>query len=81
VAPSEVASYYGRAQFVVMPSRMPEPFGLVGLEAMAAGVPVIASDVGGVREWLEDGRNGIAVPFGDAAAMAAAMDRLATDEE
>ena len=44
------------------PIRWQEPFGLVGLEAMAHGVPVVAFDRGGVREYLEDKRNGLAVP-------------------
>jgi glycosyltransferase involved in cell wall biosynthesis len=63
----------------------PEPFGLVGLEAGALGVPAIANDVGGIREWLRDGENGIAVrspatpaSFGDAlAAVLGDQDRLA----
>jgi glycosyltransferase involved in cell wall biosynthesis len=81
IAPSELSSYYARANFLVQPSRIPETFGLTGLEALAAGVPVIASDGGGVREWLEDGRNGIAVPSCDVPALSAAITRLATDRE
>jgi len=60
---------------VALPSVWPEPFGLVGLEAGALGVPAIAADVGGVRQWLRDGWNGVLVPapatpesFGDALA-------------
>ena len=44
------------------PIRWQEPFGLVGLEAIAHGIPVVAFDLGGVREWLVDIRNGSAVP-------------------
>jgi glycosyltransferase involved in cell wall biosynthesis len=44
------------------PIRWQEPFGLVGLEAMANGIPVVAFDRGGVREWMSDTRSGIAVP-------------------
>lgn len=48
------------------PIRWQEPFGLVGLEAMAHGIPVVAFDHGGVREWLDDPRNGFAIPeYGD----------------
>jgi len=56
-----------RAQVLALPSRWPEPFGLVGLEAARFGVPAVAFDVGGIRAWLEDGRNGILVPPSDGA--------------
>jgi glycosyltransferase involved in cell wall biosynthesis len=63
------------ASVVALPSLWPEPFGLVGLEAGAFGVPAIAVDAGGVRQWLRPGVNGVAVPepssegsFGDAMA-------------
>lgn len=50
-----------RADLLAMPSTWPEPFGLSGLEAAALGIPAIAFDVGGVREWLRPGVNGILV--------------------
>ena len=63
------------ASLVALPSLWPEPFGLVGLEAGALGVPAVAMAVGGVGQWLTDGVNGVAVPppasearFGDAVA-------------
>lgn len=56
-----------------------ETLGLVVLEAMASGLPVVAVPAGGVGEHLRDHENGLAVPSGDADAMAAAMIRLATD--
>ena len=46
------------ASIVAVPSVWPEPFGLVGLEAAAHGVPAVAFDVGGIREWLQDGVSG-----------------------
>src|SRR5438132_3794248 len=49
------------AAVLAVPSVWPEPFGLVGLEAAAMGVPAIAFDVGGVREWLHEGINGYLV--------------------
>jgi len=50
------------------------------VEALAAGTPVIATDVGGVREAVDDGVNGLLVPPGDAAALAAAFRRYLGDE-
>jgi glycosyltransferase involved in cell wall biosynthesis len=50
-----------RASVLAVPSVWPEPFGLVGLEAATLGVPSIAFDVGGVREWLSPGENGYLV--------------------
>jgi glycosyltransferase involved in cell wall biosynthesis len=49
------------ASIVAVPSVWPEPFGLVGLEAGALGIPAIAVNVGGIGEWLRDGVNGVAV--------------------
>jgi glycosyltransferase involved in cell wall biosynthesis len=48
-----------RATLAAVPSTWPEPFGLVGLEAAALGVPAIAFDVGGIGQWLRPGENGI----------------------
>ena len=64
---------------LTFPSRWQEPFGLSGAEAAACGKPVVAFDVGGVREWLEDGVNGFLVPEKDTAAMAVKLDQLAGD--
>jgi glycosyltransferase involved in cell wall biosynthesis len=50
------------ATLLALPSSWPEPFGLVGLEAAALGIPAIAFDVGGVREWLRPGVNGFLAP-------------------
>jgi glycosyltransferase involved in cell wall biosynthesis len=56
-----------------------EALGLVVLEAMASGLPVIAVPAGGVRDHLRDGRNGIACREGDIQEMALAMVRIATE--
>jgi phosphatidylinositol alpha 1,6-mannosyltransferase len=56
-----------------------ETLGLVVLEAMASGLPVIAVPEGGVRDHLQDGRNGIACRAGDVPGMALAMVRIATE--
>ena len=67
-------------RIVVVPSRWPEPFGLVTVEAMLAGCAVVASRHGGSVEIIEDGVTGLLVPPGDVPALAAALERLATDE-
>ena len=59
-----------------MPS-LKEGLGVAALEAMASALPVVASEVGGLREVVEDGRSGIVVPPANAGAIAAAIRRLA----
>ncbi|MDQ3168775.1 MAG: glycosyltransferase family 4 protein [Acidobacteriota bacterium] len=74
-----MGALYARASVVVMPSRWPEPSGIVGLEAMAHGRPVAAFAVGGIPEWLQDGVTGrLAVP-GDSASLAAAIVTILSD--
>lgn len=70
-----------RSLFTVAPSQWPEPFGLVALEAAAAGKPIVASDIGGLRDIVVDGETGFLVPPGDREALAGAMQRLIGDEK
>jgi glycosyltransferase involved in cell wall biosynthesis len=77
----QVRRLYRTHEVVALPSVWPEPFGRVGLEATGAGKPVVAFDVGGIREWLADGQNGFLVPPKDIEAFAAALRRLLLDEE
>lgn len=79
LSPDDVASFYRRATCLVMPTRAPETFGLVGVEAMSHGTPVIASGIGAIPEWLEDGGSGLLVPSCDAPALAEAIDRVLRD--
>ncbi|HKZ05060.1 MAG TPA: glycosyltransferase [Methylomirabilota bacterium] len=64
---------------VVHASVAPEPFGRVIVEAMMMGRPVVATDAGGPREIIEDGRTGLLVPRGDEASLANAIGRLLGD--
>lgn len=75
----ELPALYASADAFLFASTT-ETLGLVVLEAMAAGLPVIATPAGGVADNLRDGENGLAFPPGDAAACAAAMQRLVGDE-
>jgi glycosyltransferase involved in cell wall biosynthesis len=71
---------YARARVVAFSSTWPEPFGLVGIEAMTAGKPVVAFDGGGVRQWLDHERTGFIVPHGDLVGFAKRVDQLMGDE-
>lgn len=75
---SALLELYQKAQFVVVPSYY-EPFGIVALEAMACGRPVIAARVGGLEEIIEDGVVGYLTPSGDYLRMAHRMAELLLD--
>jgi glycosyltransferase involved in cell wall biosynthesis len=59
---SDLTNFYSQATLAVVPSIWPEPFGIIGIEAMANRTPVVAFDVGGVSEWLIDGQTGYLIP-------------------
>lgn len=80
VPQARVAAYYRDASLAVMSSLWPEPFGATGLEAMRCGLPVVAFDAGGIREWLLDGVNGFLVPWMDRACFAARIETLLADK-
>lgn len=75
---SDVWPQYADARIALVPS-LTEPQGIVVLEAMAAGRPVIASRVGGIPEMVKDGRTGRLVPPGDSDALARTMLELHRD--
>ena len=77
--PEEIDEWYARSSVVAVPSLWPEPYGLVGVEAMTHAKPIVAFDVGGVRTWLRDGVNGVLLAAKDVAGFAAALDRLLAD--
>jgi glycosyltransferase-like protein len=78
VSESDLGAWYRAADAFAFPS-VKEGFGLVVLEALAAGLPVVASDIPVFAEYLEDGHSALLVPPGDPAALASALSRLAGD--
>ena len=81
VGPDELAQELADASVVAVPSLWPEPFGIVGIEALAAGRPAVGSATGGIGDWLEDGVCGTTVAPGDAGALAQALSDLLDDPE
>jgi glycosyltransferase involved in cell wall biosynthesis len=77
----DLAQELADASVVAVPSLWPEPFGLVGIEAFAAGRPVVASTTGGIGDWLDDGVSGLGVKPADTAALAAALNELLADPQ
>jgi D-inositol-3-phosphate glycosyltransferase len=71
--------FYSAAEVVVVPSHY-ESFGLVALEAMACGAPVVASETGGLAFLVRDGETGYHVPTGNVEALAEKIKELLTDE-
>ena len=72
--------YYAAADVAVVPSHY-EPFGLVAIEAMASGTPVVASDVGGLQFTVVPEETGLLAPAKDEAAFAKAIDRILSDSK
>jgi glycosyltransferase involved in cell wall biosynthesis len=81
---SEIAGFYRNADLFVLPSRTTalgekEGLGLVVLEAMMSGVPVIGTNCGGIKETIEHGKTGIIIPENDVNALHLAMVDLILD--
>ena len=74
----ELPTYYSAADICVVPSHY-ESFGLVAAEALACGTPVIASKVGGLQTIVQDGENGLLVPWRSPQAFAESIDWLLAD--
>ncbi len=79
VSPTEVPDWFRVADVALQPSHF-EAFGTAAIEAMAAGLPVIASDVGGLRDFVEPGLNGFRVAPQDPTALADAINRVLGDD-
>jgi D-inositol-3-phosphate glycosyltransferase len=73
-----LALYYAAADVCAVPS-LTESFGLVALESMACGTPVVGTRVGGLQKLIEHGESGLLVPAGDYQALAEAIARVLTD--
>ena len=76
--PPEVMTLLRTCRVFVLPSRS-ESFGIAALEALGCGAPVVASRVGGIPEFIEDGHHGLLVPPDDPEALAAGICRLLDD--
>ena len=72
----DLGRFYSKARVVAVPSRWPEPFGMIGLEAMHHGRPVVAFDVGGIPDWLDHLTTGILVREQDVEAFGKALERI-----
>lgn len=73
--PADLACFYQRADILVVPS-LHEGYGMAVVEGMSFGLPVVASNVGGIPEIIEDSVNGLLVPPGNPRALAAAITKL-----
>lgn len=76
VSPEQMNDVYDRASVVLVPSRWPEPFGMVGLEAMRRGRPVVGARHGGIPEWLCRGAGHLVTPLDPRELAVAALDLL-----
>jgi glycosyltransferase involved in cell wall biosynthesis len=81
VPQATVMAAWRRASIGIVPSTFPDPCPTVAMEAMACGVPLIASRVGGLTDLVDDGKTGVLVTPGDSAALGEAVWRLHTDSQ
>jgi L-malate glycosyltransferase len=73
---NELVHYYNQMDIFVFPTKLNESLGLVGLEAMACGLPVIGSNIGGLKEYIKDDYNGILFKTGDMNELAIRMKKM-----
>ncbi|MDY7016403.1 MAG: glycosyltransferase, partial [Cyanobacteriota bacterium] len=80
ISDRDLPLYYAAADVCVVPSHY-EPFGLVAIEGMATGTPVVASDVGGLQFTVVDEQTGLLAPPQDVDAFTTAIDRILSDPQ
>lgn len=81
ISQEELFEYYKKAKLMVFPSVSHETYGMSGAEAVSFGIPVLAFQIDGISEWLEDGVNGKMVKLKDVDEFASEMDRILMDSE
>ena len=81
IAHADLPTLLQQTDIGCVPSIYEDPFPLVPLEMMAAGLPVVAFDLGGPKEAIVDGQTGFLVPNKDVSALAAALERLIDNEQ
>ena len=77
----EIQVILNNSYLLVFPSIYPEAFGIVGIEALMRGLPVVGFDVGGVSTWLKDNENGFLVPVKNTVKLTERVELLLSDEE
>jgi glycosyltransferase involved in cell wall biosynthesis len=80
IAHADLPPYFRSADLTVLPSSPPESFGLVLIESLACGTPLVASNIPGVRTVVEDGGDGLLVEPRNPLALAEAITRMLRDE-
>ncbi len=71
-----IGAQYSKAGVVAVPSLWVEQFGLAGVEAMSYAVPVVGSDIGGIPEWLDDGKTGFLTAPGDVKGLSEKLEKI-----
>lgn len=80
VPQEELKDFYRECTVMAISSVWPEPFATIGMEAMRYGIPVVAFDAGGIKDWLIDGQNGFLVPWMDRDKYAARLEQILTNK-
>ncbi|MGV3772147.1 MAG: glycosyltransferase family 4 protein [Verrucomicrobiales bacterium] len=81
VPQEQLQSYYKECTLFAISSVWPEPIATVGLEVMRFGLPIVAFDAGGIKDWLTDGYNGYLVPWMDVKKYASRMEELLNNKQ